>query len=267
MFPKTPFHHSFHPSMFPRDLSIIPFISSFSLMLQHQVSAGNGGVFSMFPKKFPSFSSSWPVPKRFFHHSLHLFVLLDALMTGLCWKRWCILNVPKKTFPSFSSPQHVPGDLSIIPFISSFALMLQHQVSAGKGSVFSMFSKKTFHHSLNLSMLPRDFSIIPFISWFSLMLQQQVSAGKRWHILNVPKKTFPSFFSSQHYPWRFHLESRLKMVEKIGLKTEEIVRWPGTESTLLLNLVWSQRMELLQCDHVCKNSISYEEEQKKDNGV
>jgi hypothetical protein len=57
------------------------------------------------------------------------------------------------------------------------------------------------------------------------------------------------------------------MVEKNGLKTEEIVRWPGTESTLLLHLVWSQRMELLQCEHVCKNSISYEEEQKKDNGV
>jgi hypothetical protein len=37
--------------MFPRDISIIPFISSFSLMLQHQVSAGKGSVFSMFPKK------------------------------------------------------------------------------------------------------------------------------------------------------------------------------------------------------------------------
>jgi hypothetical protein len=94
-------------------------------------------------KKIPSFSSSQHVPKRFFHHSLHLFVLLDALMTGLCWKRWCILNVPKKAFPSFSS--------------------------------------------------------------------------------------------SQHCPWHSHSESRLKMVEKKnGLKTEEIVRWPGTESTLLL---------------------------------
>jgi hypothetical protein len=57
------------------------------------------------------------------------------------------------------------------------------------------------------------------------------------------------------------------MVEKNGLKTEEIVRWPDTDSTLLLNLVWSQRMEPLQCKHVCKNSISYKEEQKKDNGV
>jgi hypothetical protein len=73
MFPKNPSHHSFNPSMFPRDLSIIPFIS---LMLQHQVLAGKGGVFSMFPKKysiilfisacsqeiFPSFPSSLRSP-------------------------------------------------------------------------------------------------------------------------------------------------------------------------------------------------------------
>ncbi len=110
-------------------------------------------------KNFPSSSSSQRVPKRFFHHSLHLFILLDALTTSLCWKRWCIPNVPKKTFPSFSS--------------------------------------------------------------------------------------------SQHCPWHSHLESKPKMLQKNGLKTEEIVRWPGTESTLLLNKVYIQRMELLQCDHVC----------------
>ncbi len=93
---------------------------------------------------------------------------------------------------------------------------------------------------------------------------------KRWCILNVPKKTFPSFSSSQHYPWHFHLESRLKMVEKNGLKTEEIVRWSDTESTLLLDKVWSQKngaAAMRSCVFACKNTISYEEEQKKDNGV
>lgn len=130
-------------SVFIRDFSIIPLIYSFSLTLPQQVSARKGGVFSMFPEKLSIilFISACSQETRF-HHSLHIFILLDALMTGLCWKRWCILNVPKKAFPSFSS--------------------------------------------------------------------------------------------SQHCPWHFHLEFRLKMVEKNGLKTEEIVRWPGTESTLLL---------------------------------
>jgi hypothetical protein len=88
-------------SVFIRDFSIIPLIYSFSLTLPQQVSARKGGVFSMFPEKLSIilFISACSQETRF-HHSLHIFILLDALMTGLCWKRWCILNVPKKTFPS-----------------------------------------------------------------------------------------------------------------------------------------------------------------------
>ncbi len=108
-----------------KNLSIIPFISLFFLILQQQVSVGKRWHILNVPKKtFPSFFSSQHVPKRFFHHSLHLLVLLDALTSSLCRKRWCILNVPKKTF---HHPLHLsvfPRDFSIIPFISSFSWML-----------------------------------------------------------------------------------------------------------------------------------------------
>jgi hypothetical protein len=87
----------------------LPFQVFWSLFLEH-VSAGKGGVFSMFPKKlsiilfisacsqeiFPSFSSSQHVPKRFFHHSLHLFVLPDAPTTGLSWKKVAHSQCPQK---------------------------------------------------------------------------------------------------------------------------------------------------------------------------
>jgi len=105
-------------------------------------------------KNFPSFSSSQHVPKRFFHHSLHLFALPDAPTTGLRWKKVAHSQCSQK-------------NLSIIPFISLFFLILQQQVSTGKRwhilnvpkkTFPSFFSsqhvpKRFFHHSLHLLVL------------------------------------------------------------------------------------------------------------------